>query len=52
MIAFYYDVMFAISLVMLIIYLFIWHKHFDIHFTMMFTFIAIQNLGYDLTVHS
>ncbi|MBO4782984.1 MAG: HD domain-containing protein [Lachnospiraceae bacterium] len=52
MIAFYYDVMFAISLVMLIIYLFIWHKHFDIHFTMMFTFIAIQNLGYALTVHS
>ena len=52
MIAFYYDVLFAISLVMLIIYLFIWHKHFDIHFTMMFTFIAIQNLGYALTVHS
>ena len=52
MIAVYYDVLFAISLVMLIIYLFIWHKHFDIHFTMMFTFIAIQNLGYALTVHS
>ena len=52
MIAFYYDIMFAISLVMLIIYLYIWHKHFDIHFTMMFVFIAVQNLGYALIVHS
>lgn len=48
----YYDIFFCISVLLTLCYTFIWHKHFDIHFTLIFCFIPITNLGYVLMVHS
>ena len=42
----YYATTLAISLALTLMYVFIWHKHFDVHFTLMFTFIPINNLGF------
>ena len=41
----YYFVTFGISLLFTLLYVLIWHKHFDVHFTLMFSFIPIANLG-------
>ena len=48
----YYDVLFALSLVLTLIYAVIWHKHFDVHFTLMFITIPIANLGYVFLIRS
>lgn len=48
----YYDIFFGISVLLTLCYTFMWHKHFDIHFTLIFSFIPITNLGYVLMVHS
>ncbi|MBQ9041833.1 MAG: HD domain-containing protein [Eggerthellaceae bacterium] len=45
MIALYYDIMLAISLVAMIVYLFAYHKHFDVHITLLFVLVPISNLG-------
>lgn len=42
----YYSVLFLISIVFLIIYVFMWHKHFDVTLTMVFTLVTISCLGY------
>ena len=42
----YYIWMFVLSVVLLIAYLFVWHKHFDIHITLIFVLVPIANLGY------
>lgn len=48
----YYIGMFALSVLLLIAYLFIWHKHFDIHITLTFVLVPIANLGYALVATS
>ena len=44
----YYDVVFALSLLLLLIYTFMWHRHFDVLITLMFVLVPITNLGYSL----
>ena len=46
MIIAYYSVLLGISLALTLVYVCIWHRHFDVHFTLMFTFIPIANLGF------
>ncbi|MCR5687765.1 MAG: HD domain-containing protein [Lachnospiraceae bacterium] len=48
MITIFYGSIFWISLVCAAIYIFIWHKHFDVNFTMIFTLIPVACLGYML----
>ncbi len=49
MVVTYYTVLFAISLVLSIIYAFISRKHFSIYITLLYVFIPIANLGYVFT---
>lgn len=42
----YYGVLFILSLILSTIYIFIWHKHLDITFTMVYTIITVTCLGY------
>ena len=44
-----YGITFAISLFFTLVYVIIWHKHFDVHLTFIFTFIPISELGLFLT---
>lgn len=46
MITYYYLISFILALILSMIYLVIWHRHFDIHMTMVFAFMPIVNLGY------
>ncbi|MBR6237803.1 MAG: hypothetical protein IKQ83_02015 [Lachnospiraceae bacterium] len=46
MITNYYLVSFILALILSMTYLVIWHRHFDIHMTMVFAFMPIVNLGY------
>ncbi|MCR5323864.1 MAG: HD domain-containing protein [Lachnospiraceae bacterium] len=49
MLIYYYIGMFVISLILSMIYTFMWHKHFSIYITLLFTFIPISNLGFLFT---
>ncbi len=40
--------MLALSLILSIIYLFMWHRHFDVHITLVFVLSPITNLGFSL----
>ncbi len=42
----YYSICFDISLILTLVYIFIWHKHFDTHFSLIFAFIPVANMGY------
>ena len=44
----FYDTMFIISVILALIYAMLWHKHFDVHITLLFIFIPIANAGYML----
>lgn len=44
----FYDVMFIFSMILTIVYAMLWHKHFDVHITLLFIFIPIANAGYML----
>ena len=44
----FYLITFILSMICSAIYVFMWHKHFDINFTMIFTLIPIACLGYVL----
>ncbi|MBR4627190.1 MAG: HD domain-containing protein [Ruminococcus sp.] len=44
----YYEIMFGLSVILTIFYALYWHKHFDAHFTLIFCFIPVTNLGYML----
>lgn len=46
MVADYYQAMFYTSILLAIIYIFIWHKHLDIHITLTFILVPMANLGY------
>ena len=48
----YYEILFGLSIILTIIYLAIWHKHFDVHITLIFAFIPVANLGYSILAHS
>ena len=49
---FFYDLMLALSLVLSAVYLFMWHRHFDVHITLVFTLAPITNLGFSLFARS
>ena len=48
MIQVFYGGMFILSLLFAAIYIYLWHKHFDVNFTMVFTLVPVACLGYVL----
>ena len=48
----YYDILLMVSVLLTGIYLFMWHKHFDVHITLVFVLIPVINLGYALLAHA
>lgn len=48
----YYEILFGLSVLLTLIYVIIWHKHFDTHISLIFAFIPIANLGYVMMAHS
>lgn len=48
----YYEILFGLSVLLTLIYIFIWHKHFDTHISLIFAFIPVANLGYAMLAHS
>lgn len=46
MITIFYMSTFVISLILSLVYTYMWHKHFDIHFTLIFLMCPLCNLGY------
>ena len=48
----YYEILFGLSVLLTFIYLAIWHKHFDVHISLIFAFIPIVNLAYAMMAHS
>lgn len=48
----YYEILFGTSLALTMFYALFWHKHFDAHFTLIFSFIPVTNLGYMLVAQS
>ena len=48
----YYEILFGLSVLLTLIYIFIWHKHFDVHISLIFAIIPIANLGYAMLAHS
>ena len=48
MVSAYYITAFVISILCSAIFVFMWHKHLDVNFTMVFTLIPIACIGYIL----
>ena len=48
----YYEILFGLSVLLTLIYVILWHKHFDTHISLIFAFIPIANLGYVMMAHS
>lgn len=48
MIRAYYDIVFLAALALMLGYVCMWHKHFDIHVTLVFILVPVINLGYCL----
>ena len=48
----YYEILFGLSVILTLIYIAIWHKHFDVHISLIFAFIPIANLAYAILAHS
>lgn len=46
MVVLYYEIMMCISLVLTIIFAMVWHKHFNVNLTLIFTLIPVADLGY------
>ena len=49
MLSIFYGSLFMVSLVFAAVYIFLWHKHFDVNFTMVFTLVPVACLGYLLS---
>ncbi len=49
MVTIFYSSIFALSLICSAIYIFMWHKHFDANFTMIFTLVPVACVGYILS---
>ena len=45
----FYEATFILSLLLAGVYVYIWHKHFDVNFTMIFTLVPVACLGYYLS---
>ena len=41
----YYEISLAVAIALMIVYLFSYHKHFDIHITLLFVLVPVSNLG-------
>ena len=52
MIALYYEILFLLSVLLATVYVFVWRRHFDITFSVMFTLVPIVCLGYTMMAHS
>ena len=50
--ALYYELLFGLSVLLTLIYIAIWHKHFDVHISLIFTLIPIANLAYAVLAHT
>ena len=48
----YYNTLFILSVVLLFVYVAMWHKHLDVTFTIVFTLIPITCLGYVMFYHA
>ena len=44
----YYAATLAASILLMIVYAFMWHRHFDVHITLVFALVPVINLGYFL----
>jgi len=42
----YYELMFGLSILLSAVYVFMWHKHFDVHITLSFMLLPVGNLAY------
>ena len=50
MIAAYYESVFVLSVLFTLLYAVMWNKHYDIHFTLIFIFVPLSELGYFMLV--
>ena len=48
----YYEVLFGLSVLLTLVYVAIWHKHFDAHISLIFAFIPLTNLAYAMMAHA
>lgn len=48
----YYEFCLFVSVILTLIYIYVWHKHFNVHLTVVFALIPIANLGYVITSRS
>ena len=48
----YYEILFGLSVALTLVYVAIWHKHFDAHISLIFAFIPLVNLAYAMMAHS
>ena len=52
MISTYYLIAFFVSVALTCLYMFIWHKHFDVHITLIFVLVPVVNLSFILLARS
>ena len=52
MVVAYYQILLAISIILTMFYFLSWHKHFDVHVTLIFLLIPIAILGNVLTARA
>ena len=48
----YYDAAFILSVLLAFVYILLWHKHFDVHITLMYLLVPVSNFGYLLMAHA
>ena len=48
MVTLFYDITFILSLVLSLVYIIIWHKHFDVHITLIYAVVPIVCMAYPL----
>ena len=44
----FYLIVFLLSILMTLLYMYKWHKHFAVHIAMVFVLVPVVNLGYVL----
>ena len=52
MITLFYDITFLLSIVLSLGYILIWHKHFDVHITLIFALVPLDCMAYPLLARS
>ncbi len=45
----FYDSLFGLSLILTAIYIYMWHKHFEVNFTIVFVIVPVSCLGYAMS---